>query len=87
MAATRRMTVAQATLEFLRNQLSERDGERRRLVPAMCGIFGHGNVPGMGQGLDEAGNDLPFYQVKNEQARARGGREPAAAMEAFSNPP
>lgn len=64
----RRLTVAQATVLFLQQQWSERDGTRRRLVQGMCGIFGHGNVAGMGQGLDESGADLPFYPAKNEQA-------------------
>jgi 3D-(3,5/4)-trihydroxycyclohexane-1,2-dione acylhydrolase (decyclizing) len=67
-----RLTVAQATIRFLASQFSERDGVRRRLIPGMFGIFGHGNVAGIGQALlqaqltGEAG--LPYYLARNEQA-------------------
>src|SRR5262249_39007702 len=49
-------------------QYSERDGRRRRLIPAVFGIFGHGNVCGMGQALEECGQELPYYQPCNEQS-------------------
>jgi 3D-(3,5/4)-trihydroxycyclohexane-1,2-dione acylhydrolase (decyclizing) len=62
------LTAAQAIVRFLQVQYSERDGERRRVIPAMLGIFGHGNVAGMGQALAEVGTDLPYHQPKNEQA-------------------
>ena len=52
---TIRLTMAQAVVKYLQAQYSERDGERRRLIPAMFGIFGHGNVCGMGQALEECG--------------------------------
>ena len=65
---TVRLTVAQAIVKFLQVQYSERDGERRRLVQAMFGIFGHGNVHGLGQALHEHGQDMPFYQPRNEQS-------------------
>jgi 3D-(3,5/4)-trihydroxycyclohexane-1,2-dione acylhydrolase (decyclizing) len=65
---TVRLTAGQAIVRYLSNQYSERDGVRRRLVPAMFGIFGHGNVCGLGQALDEEGHDLTFLQPKNEQA-------------------
>jgi 3D-(3,5/4)-trihydroxycyclohexane-1,2-dione acylhydrolase (decyclizing) len=67
-SATRRMTTAQALVAYLSVQYSERDGQRRRLVPALFGIFGHGNVVGLGQALEELGDELPYYQGKNEQA-------------------
>jgi 3D-(3,5/4)-trihydroxycyclohexane-1,2-dione acylhydrolase (decyclizing) len=67
-ADTLRLTAAQAIVRFLSVQHSERDGVRRRLVPAMLGIFGHGNVCGLGQALDEDGHELAFMQPKNEQA-------------------
>jgi 3D-(3,5/4)-trihydroxycyclohexane-1,2-dione acylhydrolase (decyclizing) len=68
-SATVRLTAAQALVRFLQVQWSERDGERRRLVPAMFGIFGHGNVCGLGPALEEErGRGLRFYQPKNEQA-------------------
>jgi len=65
---TVRLTTAQALVRFLAVQESERDGVRRRAVPAMFGIFGHGNVAGVGQALSEHGAALPFVQPKNEQA-------------------
>jgi 3D-(3,5/4)-trihydroxycyclohexane-1,2-dione acylhydrolase (decyclizing) len=65
---TRRLTTAQALVAYLSVQHSERDGERRRLIPGLFGIFGHGNVVGLGQALEELGDDLPYYQGKNEQA-------------------
>jgi len=64
----RRRTVAQAIVEYLQVQYSELDGERRRLVPGMYGIFGHGNSVGLAQGIDEYGVDFPHYQGKNEQS-------------------
>jgi 3D-(3,5/4)-trihydroxycyclohexane-1,2-dione acylhydrolase (decyclizing) len=60
--------MAQAVVKFLRAQYSERDGQERRLIAAMFGIFGHGNVCGMGQALEECGQELPYYQPCNEQA-------------------
>ncbi|MEE6165506.1 MULTISPECIES: 3D-(3,5/4)-trihydroxycyclohexane-1,2-dione acylhydrolase (decyclizing) [unclassified Mycolicibacterium] len=64
----RRRTVAQAIVEYLQVQYSEMDGERRRLVPGMYGIFGHGNSVGLAQGIDEYGVDFPHYPGKNEQS-------------------
>jgi 3D-(3,5/4)-trihydroxycyclohexane-1,2-dione acylhydrolase (decyclizing) len=67
-----RLTVAQAVVRFLACQYSERDGVRQRLIPGCFGIFGHGNVAGVGQALlqahesDEA--DLKYYLARNEQA-------------------
>ncbi len=65
---TIRLTMAQAVVKYLQAQYSERDGRTRRLIPAMFGIFGHGNVCGMGQALEECGRDLPYYQPCNEQS-------------------
>ena len=65
---TVRLTVAQALLTFLSRQYSVADGHRRRLVPATAGIFGHGNVAGIGQALDELSDVMPFIQGRNEQA-------------------
>ena len=65
---TIRLTMAQALVKYLQGQYSERDGERRRLIPAIFGIFGHGNVAGLGQALYEYGQDLPYYQTRNEQS-------------------
>ncbi|GGZ57646.1 3D-(3,5/4)-trihydroxycyclohexane-1,2-dione acylhydrolase (decyclizing) [Streptomyces inusitatus] len=53
--STRRLTVAQALIAFLARQHTERDGHRQRLITAAWGIFGHGNVAGIGQALLESG--------------------------------
>jgi len=65
---TTRLTMAQALVKYLQVQYSERDGETRRLIPALFGIFGHGNVAGIGQALFEYGQNLPYYQPCNEQS-------------------
>ena len=68
---TVRLTVSQALVRFLANQYSERDGVQQRLIPGCFGIFGHGNVAGVGQALLEAHTtgsaDLPYYLARNEQ--------------------
>lgn len=67
---TIRLTVAQAVVKFIAAQYSVADGERRRFVPASLGIFGHGNVAGLGQALDQFSDELPFVQGRNEQSLA-----------------
>jgi 3D-(3,5/4)-trihydroxycyclohexane-1,2-dione acylhydrolase (decyclizing) len=62
-----RLTTAQALVLYLSRQYSVADGERRRLIPAAMGIFGHGNVAGLGQALDQYAEHLPFVQGRNEQ--------------------
>ena len=67
--STLRLTVAQALVRFLAAQHTERDGVRHRLIAGTWGIFGHGNVAGLGQALLEAGEEtMPFHQGRNEQA-------------------
>jgi len=68
MSETVRLTAAQALVRFLQAQYSERDGERRRAIPAMWGILGHGNVCGIGQAVADEGDALPLLQPKHEQA-------------------
>ena len=63
-----RLTVAQALVRFLAGQYSERDGVEQRLIPGMWGIFGHGNVAGLGPALLQAASDMPYYLARNEQA-------------------
>jgi len=67
-----RLTVGQAVVRFLAAQYSERDGDRHRLIEGCFGIFGHGNVAGLGEALLEAELNrpgiLPYYQGRNEQA-------------------
>jgi 3D-(3,5/4)-trihydroxycyclohexane-1,2-dione acylhydrolase (decyclizing) len=67
--STTRLTVAQALVRFLSAQYTERDGVRHRLIAGTWGIFGHGNVAGLGQALLEAGEEaMPYHQGRNEQA-------------------
>jgi 3D-(3,5/4)-trihydroxycyclohexane-1,2-dione acylhydrolase (decyclizing) len=63
-----RLTMAQALVRFLSVQFSERDGRRQRLIEGMFGIFGHGNVAGVGQALHEMSERMRYYQCRNEQA-------------------
>ena len=69
---TTRLTVAQALVRFLARQWTERDGVEQRLVPGCFGIFGHGNVAGVGQALLQAAilddAHLPYHLARNEQA-------------------
>jgi len=64
---TKRLTTAQAIISFLKNQYSERDGKQSRLFEGCLGIFGHGNVAGIGQALEQDPG-LPYYLFRNEQA-------------------
>ncbi len=64
---TRRMTMAQATIEFLKRQYVERDGRRYRFFEGCFGIFGHGNVAGLGQALHQDPS-FPYFLCRNEQA-------------------
>ncbi|MEU6556667.1 3D-(3,5/4)-trihydroxycyclohexane-1,2-dione acylhydrolase (decyclizing) [Streptomyces sp. NPDC046915] len=66
--STRRLTVAQALVRFLSVQYTERDGVRHRLIAGTWGIFGHGNVAGIGQALLEYPDLMPYHQGRNEQA-------------------
>jgi 3D-(3,5/4)-trihydroxycyclohexane-1,2-dione acylhydrolase (decyclizing) len=63
----RRLTAAQALISFLKNQYVERDGTESRFFAGVWGIFGHGNVAGLGQALLQ-NPDLPYYLCRNEQA-------------------
>ncbi|GAA3593371.1 3D-(3,5/4)-trihydroxycyclohexane-1,2-dione acylhydrolase (decyclizing) [Nonomuraea rosea] len=63
-----RLTVAQAVVRFLAGQWTERDGVEHRLIGGCCGIFGHGNVAGLGQALATSTEDLPYHLSRNEQA-------------------
>ncbi len=63
---TRKLTVAQATIEYLKNQYVERDGVQQKFFAGCFGILGHGNVAGLGQALHQ-NPDFPFYVARNEQ--------------------
>ena len=64
---TVKLTSAQALIRFLKNQVICRDGIEKPFIRGVWGIFGHGNVAGIGQALQED-NDLPYYLARNEQA-------------------
>jgi 3D-(3,5/4)-trihydroxycyclohexane-1,2-dione acylhydrolase (decyclizing) len=63
----RRMTMAQAIVAYLQNQYSARDGQKYRFIEGIFGIFGHGNVAGLGQALEQDPG-LKYYLCRNEQA-------------------
>ena len=67
MNQTVRLTMAQAIVQFLKNQYSARDGIEQRFFAGCFGIFGHGNVAGIGQALQQY-PDFRYYQTRNEQA-------------------
>lgn len=69
---TRRMTVSQALVEFLAHQWTVDGDHRERTIAGTFGIFGHGNVAGIGQALQQLQHDqpglMPYHQARNEQA-------------------
>lgn len=65
--ASVRLTMAQAIIRFLKNQYVERDGREQAFFAGCWGIFGHGNVAGIGQALQQD-PDFRYYQARNEQA-------------------
>lgn len=66
--ATKRLTMAQALIEFLQSQYVERDGRENPFFAGCWGIFGHGNVAGVGQALQQYADTFRYYQTRNEQA-------------------
>jgi len=64
---TKKLTMTQALVEFLNNQYIEIDGVEKKFVRGVMGIFGHGNVVGLGQALEQYQDEIIFYQGKNEQ--------------------
>ncbi len=65
---TRRLTLAQAIVQFLKVQSVSRDGVEQPFFGGCFGIFGHGNVAGLGQALHEYRDQFPYHQTRNEQA-------------------
>jgi len=63
----KKLTMAQAVIEFLNNQYIEVDGTEKKFVRGVMGIFGHGNVVGLGQALEQYKDEIIYYQGKNEQ--------------------
>ena len=68
---TVRLTVGQAIVRFMACQFVERDGHQQRFIAGVWGIFGHGNVAGLGQALEELGDveEMPYFRPQNEQAQ------------------
>ncbi len=68
---TVRLTTGQAIVRFMAQQYTERDGQRQRFIAGVWGIFGHGNVAGFGQALEELGDaeNMPYYRPQNEQGQ------------------
>ncbi|UQZ83507.1 3D-(3,5/4)-trihydroxycyclohexane-1,2-dione hydrolase [Paenibacillus konkukensis] len=64
------LTMAQALLQFLNNQYIEIDGTEHKMFKGVMGIFGHGNVTGLGQALEQYKDEITFIQGKNEQGMA-----------------
>src|SRR3989440_8264560 len=64
--ATKRLTMAQAVIAFLKNQYVERDGREQPFFAGCFGIFGHGNIAGIGQALQQM-PEFRYYQARNEQ--------------------
>ena len=67
---TVRLTMAQALVRFLDNQYLEVDGREAKFVRGVFGIFGHGNVVGLGEALVDGSHGLTYYQGRNEQGMA-----------------
>ena len=65
---TRRLTMGQAIVEYLKQQYVERDGIEQSFFAGMFGIFGHGNVAVIGQALQQYADSFRYYQTRNEQA-------------------
>ena len=66
--ATRRLTTGQALINYLAVQHVERDGIEARFFAGLWGIFGHGNIGGVAQAIQQAEADFPYYLTRNEQA-------------------
>ena len=63
-----RLTMAQAVVRFLSQQRTARDGREQPLIAGVLGIFGHGNVAGIGEALQAVRASMPYYLARNEQA-------------------
>src|SRR5512136_551884 len=67
---TIRLTMAQALVKFLGQQYIEIDGTKHKFVKGVLGIFGHGQVTGLGQALEQFHDILKYYRIQNEQGGA-----------------
>ncbi len=68
MGTTIRLTMAQALIRFLSQQYIEIDGKKQKFMRGIFGIFGHGEVTGVGQALEQNPEYLKYYRIQNEQA-------------------
>ena len=66
--ATQRLTLAQAIVRYMMNQYVERDGNSQAFFGGLWGIFGHGNIGGIAQAMQQYGPEFPYYLARNEQA-------------------
>ncbi|MEL6272696.1 MAG: thiamine pyrophosphate-binding protein, partial [Chloroflexota bacterium] len=66
---TRKLTMAQALVLYLSKQHVTRDGNETPFFAGVWGIFGHGNVAGVGQALQQYASEIRYYQSRNEQAQ------------------
>ena len=85
--ATIRLTMGQAVVNYLANQYVERDGDENRFFAGLWGIFGHGNIGGVAQAVQQYGNEFPYYLGRNEQAMvhaAVGFAKQANRLRAFA---
>ncbi|MCA0253534.1 MAG: 3D-(3,5/4)-trihydroxycyclohexane-1,2-dione acylhydrolase (decyclizing) [Actinobacteria bacterium] len=64
---TVRLTAGQALIRYLMNQYVTRDGVTERFFPGIWGIFGHGNIGGVAQAIQQYEDDFPYYMCRNEQ--------------------
>ena len=78
---TRKLTMGQAIVQYLTQQYVERDGKQTAFFAGMFGIFGHGNVAGIGQALHQYSDSFRFFQTRNEQSMVHT----AAAYAKMSN--
>jgi 3D-(3,5/4)-trihydroxycyclohexane-1,2-dione acylhydrolase (decyclizing) len=67
MSGVRRLTAAQAVVSFMMAQAVERDGDEHPFFAGIFGIFGHGNVAGLGEALEAVGDRFRYHQARNEQ--------------------
>ena len=85
MTKTITLNMGAALVKFLQAQYTRRDATEHRLINGVWGIFGHGNVTGFGQALEEhGGRALPYYQAKNEQAMVHAAIAYAKARQRLS---
>lgn len=82
-----RLTMAQALVKFLDNQFLDVDGEEHKFVKGIFAIFGHGNVLGLGQALEQDSGDMRVFQgVTNKAWRTSPPVLPASLCAARSSP-